>query len=1565
MGRRKATPKRRETSAVVDLTLEESHLHSQGLVATREGKPKRTRSEDLEYMILDDDYEDIEEDADKNEDDDNEEEEEEGAYESYEYRRLVNEVRKKRKYNLPHLRVYPFNTLSVSVDLKQEEEKEKKPATLFELKRFEVEVGLDEAGYFEGAGPSENTSTSSPMCAKLVLKVNSKSVTKKTGNKACLRCHVYDRVQWKGGSCALPNLGGDLHECQTFLEAFHEGLLELTDLKIGGAVAPEPEKGEKGKKGKKGKEKEKRAVSFSICLSHASLELVMQKKIKLLYSVLLFLRPDFFLPRDSLPSSAEVEGLVDKAQLGHDHLDLAAHTQGGPINTALLYAAITPGKQEAESHKAQEKFDSIPGLVPKLRPYQKRAVRWMLEREKCLGEDENTCPMRKEAVDVSGTRSVYINQYTGHVSKYPDPQYPKVAGGILADEMGLGKTVEVLSCILSNRCPVDASSSCAGSSGPPNAWKGCADCNLPQYICGPCVRNRAKDASLLDTQCKATLIICPAPILEQWEEELARHTSQGFLKVFTYHGQEASLSTGGSPEDVVTAQKLAEYDVVLTTYSVLAADIHKDADISDTLEENQRSMRHSKRYHKVPTPLTRLKWWRICLDEAQMVQSGTAKAATMALKLSTQYRWCVTGTPINRGLEDLFGLMLFLGHQPFNTKFWWNTLIQKPCDEGSALGFSNLTKLLQPSSGGIMWRTRKIDVKEDLKLQPQVVKMTNLELSPVERHFYKKQHQECYDAAMAALPGNFLVGQAELEDRPLEPREASKIFHKLLRLRQACCHPQVGSQGIRSLNQNKPLSMGEILDMLIVKAKLDAEDTLRVVIFSLNGLGSIFQLEGSKADAVKAYREALEYSREYLKSGIKTDALQRLHSLHNLNLLLKEGGIPGIAPTLRDSELESEAQGLRKEYLKNTYSGLILAKADFRARTEKVGNCLDPKTIYGDGWFNMVLFPIEQTVLSVHFVNQLKERLNDRIGGAATNNSSSIVHKFVHIPGLKWLLTLELKNLFEAREQAMKELSRLEEECTKESKSFIYQVSHCGHCRGELGTSMFKCDYCKMDDLLMRYEARIFSLRTQAMQRGAIVNTDDATNAQEAGGGSAGGWGRMGGRGNTGNSQGIDDLGRGARGRVDNTVAHADVFHTQSELEVVLEFIASIGLKGEFKGTQLKGKFMYEDFHDEMKAHLSLLENMRLEFKPARAYIQAQRQYVYSFDELEMAMMKMQLRSPGEDLLVGHEKYFKLYKEELVVRNKELTDEKIIATSDLVRARGTLRYLEGLKRASDGGEAECTICPVCQENVSSDTAVLTCGHTLCTKCATALITRSTWNKKNGERGSTKIMCPTCRNSILVSEIAYATKKEITTNDKVSPYLQDAPVLEGSYGSKIETVVSYVKGILREDPHSKILVFSEWNDVLDLLSHAFLANKVAFVNPKGTGASKAFKQSLKQFKTEGTSVLMLPVKSGSNGLNLIEAQHVILIEPLLDPAKEAQAFGRVDRIGQTKQTFVHRFIVTETVEEKVYKLAQQRAKMYSIMGNPTSVARARKKNHDELLSLSVRDIKDLLVPSNTF
>jgi E3 ubiquitin-protein ligase SHPRH len=1022
---------------------------------------------------------------------------------------------------------------------------------------------------------------------------------------------------------------------------------------------------------------------------------------------------------------------------------MAMHTVGqgsDQINTALLYAAIAPekkkGKEEEEccgdDDDMGKYLGNIPGLVPKLRAYQTRAVKWMLEREESLGQYEGECPLWKQVSDISSAprRTMHINVCTGQVSPHAFPKNTKVPGGILADEMGLGKTVELLACILANRCPLEvkqeeekeSETSCEEKdeeqeeplkmfsgggydSSYSGTWVFCEDCkswlkleetgygkqeSLPdQYICGHCVRERAKDASLLQKQCKTTLIICPDPILEQWQEELAKHTYHGYLKVFTYLGQKASLSTGGSPDDIITAKTLSEYDVVLSTYGVLSADLHKDSSISDTFEENQKSLRHAKRYQKVPTPLTRLAWWRVCLDEAQMVHNRTAKSAEMALKLSTRYRWCVTGTPINKGLEDLYGLMVFLQLHPYDYKYWWNKLVQAPCDEGTTRGFSNLTKLLQPSSGGIMWRTRKHDVKDDLNLQPQMVKITKLKLSPVERHFYKKQHQECYAVAKAALPQHLLLdtstgGDGE-EERTLKPREAGKIFVKLLRLRQACCHPQVGSQGIRSLSQtSKPLTMDEILDMLIVKAKTDAEDILRIVIFCLNGLASVFQLENNKQDAVKAYREALQYSSTHMKAGVKTDTLQQLHTLHNLSLLLKES-IPGIAPTLRDSLLESEAKDLKKEYLKNASSGLIIANSDFVTKKSKVLVSNHDDRV-GQNWWIEVLFAIENSYDSAsHFVDQIKSRLNDRTAAGTSvhgRNSTSFVHRFSDIGGLKYLLSSELHTMFDSRDEAMAELLKLEEECQRESPDFIYEASHCGRCRGELGTGLVRCAFCKLDDLLMRYEARIFSLRTQATNTRAVLNADDATRAQESASGFAGGWGRMAGRSvesKKGKSHhAADDLGRGARNRADKGVTHADVFHALSETEIVLDFIASIASRGKYRSVNLS---LRADFDTIVKTHMALLENMRSEFKPARAYAQAQRQYIYSFDELEMAMMRMQLRAEGEELFHEHEKYFKLYESELVVRNKELSDEKIVAHSDLTRAVGTLRYLEGLRAA--------------------------------------------------------------------------------------------------------------------------------------------------------------------------------------------------------------------------------------------------------------------------------------------
>jgi len=55
----------------------------------------------------------------------------------------------------------------------------------------------------------------------------------------------------------------------------------------------------------------------------------------------------------------------------------------------------------------------------------------------------------------------------------------------------------------------------------------------------------------------------------------------------------------------------------------------------------------------LPTPLLSVEWWRCVLDEAQLVETTTARTAAMALRLQAKHRWCVTGTPIQRALHDL------------------------------------------------------------------------------------------------------------------------------------------------------------------------------------------------------------------------------------------------------------------------------------------------------------------------------------------------------------------------------------------------------------------------------------------------------------------------------------------------------------------------------------------------------------------------------------------------------------------------------------------------------------------------------------------------------------------------------------------------------------------------------------------------------------------------------------------------------------------------------------------------------------------------------------------------
>jgi E3 ubiquitin-protein ligase SHPRH len=153
-------------------------------------------------------------------------------------------------------------------------------------------------------------------------------------------------------------------------------------------------------------------------------------------------------------------------------------------------------------------------------------------------------------------------------------------------------------------------------------------------------------------------------------------------------------------------------------------------------------------------------------------------------------------------------------------------------------------------------------------------------------------------------------------------------------------------------------------------------------------------------------------------------------------------------------------------------------------------------------------------------------------------------------------------------------------------------------------------------------------------------------------------------------------------------------------------------------------------------------------------------------------------------------------------------------------------------------------------------------------------------------------------------------------------------------------------ILQDDPNAKCLVFSFWVTMLDLIQDSLRENYIEFRYLKENGSVQ---KNLLEFKhNENVNVLLIPFNFGANGLNLTEATHVLLVEPILNVSQEIQAIGRVHRIGQTKTTYIHRFLVRDTIEDIIYRL---------FLGNSNY---QRSSSDTDRKTISISDVQNLFL-----
>lgn len=142
-------------------------------------------------------------------------------------------------------------------------------------------------------------------------------------------------------------------------------------------------------------------------------------------------------------------------------------------------------------------------------------------------------------------------------------------------------------------------------------------------------------------------------------------------------------------------------------------------------------------------------------------------------------------------------------------------------------------------------------------------------------------------------------------------------------------------------------------------------------------------------------------------------------------------------------------------------------------------------------------------------------------------------------------------------------------------------------------------------------------------------------------------------------------------------------------------------------------------------------------------------------------------------------------------------------------------------------------------------------------------------------------------------------------------------LNGSYGTKIDTIARHILWIRSHDPGSKSIIFTQFSDFLSVLEDAFKQFKIGYSSIGAKGGIERFRRD------PAVEVFLLDAKTDSSGLNLVNATHVFLCEPLINAAIELQAIARVHRIGQQRPTTVYMYLISDTVEESIYEISVAR------------------------------------------
>jgi SNF2 family DNA or RNA helicase len=287
-----------------------------------------------------------------------------------------------------------------------------------------------------------------------------------------------------------------------------------------------------------------------------------------------------------------------------------------------------------------------------------------------------------------------------------------------------------------------------------------------------------------------TLVIAPTSLMGNWRREAGRFTPD--LRVQVIHGTDRHKHFGN----------FADYDLILTTYPLMVRD-------------EEQYLKHTFHY--------------LILDEAQAIKNAASRTTQIIYTLKAKHRLCLTGTPLENHLGELWSMYHFLmpgflgAHDKFTRLF--RTPIEKQADTDRQ---QQLRKRVQP----FMLRRTKELVAHELPPKSEIIRSTTLE----------GKQRDLYETVRLAMDKKV---QEEISRKGFA-RSHIMILDALLKLRQVCCDPR-----LVKLDKAQKVKESAKLELLMTLLPEMLEEGRKVLLFSqFTSMLALIEEELVKADII-------------------------------------------------------------------------------------------------------------------------------------------------------------------------------------------------------------------------------------------------------------------------------------------------------------------------------------------------------------------------------------------------------------------------------------------------------------------------------------------------------------------------------------------------------------------------------------------------------------------------------------------------------------------------------------------------------------------------------------------